>query len=51
MTVGDEIPMDEVKLWASQPIADNVLALPQYDDLPAADTINKIMADACPTVK
>lgn len=51
VTVGDEIPMDEVKLWASQPIADNVLALPQYDDLPAADTINKIMADACPTVK
>lgn len=48
--VTGEAPVDEIKKWASLPVADNVLALADYEQLPWAETMNKIMADICPTV-
>lgn len=49
--VTKKAPLSLVKAWASRPVADNVLAVRDYKDLEKPDTINKIIADACPVVE
>jgi len=44
-------PLDDIKTWASRPVADNVLVLRDFKDLGKAATVNRIIADACPKVE
>jgi hypothetical protein len=45
------VPISTVKELASMPKRNNVLAVNTFADLTAQDTINKIIANACPTVE
>jgi len=44
-------PLRQIKAWASRPVADNVLVLPDFKELTAKATLNKLIADACPVVE
>jgi hypothetical protein len=48
--VTKKAPLKLVKTWASRPVADNVVALKDYDELQLPETIDKIIANACPKV-
>lgn len=48
--VTKKAPLSLVKTWASKPVADNVLALKDYKELEKPETIDRIIADACPVV-
>eukprot|EP00929_Paragymnodinium_shiwhaense_P014082 TRINITY_DN121964_c0_g1_i1.p1 TRINITY_DN121964_c0_g1~~TRINITY_DN121964_c0_g1_i1.p1 ORF type:complete len:968 (+),score=282.91 TRINITY_DN121964_c0_g1_i1:93-2996(+) len=47
----DQAPIDQMKHWASRPVASNVLALKNIAELEKPDRISGIIADACPKVK
>ena len=44
-------PFRQIKAWASRPVADNVLVLPDFKELVTKATLNKVIADACPVVE
>jgi len=44
-------PIKEIQTWASRPVADNVLVIESYDELNEDKILNKLIADACPTVE
>lgn len=44
-------PLRQIKAWASRPVADNVLVLPDFKELTTKATLNKLVADACPVVE
>lgn len=44
-------PMRMIKSWASRPVANNILVLNDYKKLAASETINHLIADACPIVE
>mmetsp|Transcript_10556 Transcript_10556/g.32904 ORF Transcript_10556/g.32904 Transcript_10556/m.32904 type:complete len:974 (-) Transcript_10556:49-2970(-) len=44
-------PLREIESWASRPVADNVLVLNHFADLAKVETVNRIIADACPIVE
>lgn len=41
-------PLEEIKKLASRPLADNVVALPCYKELSKPETVNRVLAAACP---
>eukprot|EP00929_Paragymnodinium_shiwhaense_P008682 TRINITY_DN112645_c0_g1_i1.p1 TRINITY_DN112645_c0_g1~~TRINITY_DN112645_c0_g1_i1.p1 ORF type:complete len:915 (+),score=246.28 TRINITY_DN112645_c0_g1_i1:37-2745(+) len=49
--VTKKAPVKLIKDWASRPIADNVVALNDFTELGSVETVNKIIADACPKVE
>merc|ERR1740117_940486 len=42
--ISAEAPIDDVKHWASHPIADNVIDVPKIEHLATPKTINRIIA-------
>jgi len=44
-------PLRQIKAWASRPVADNVLVLPDFKELTSKATLNKLIADSCPIVE
>jgi uncharacterized protein with von Willebrand factor type A (vWA) domain len=49
--VTKKAPLQLVKTWASKPVADNVVALKDYKELEKPETIDRIIANACPVVE
>lgn len=43
--------IDNIKKWASKPVADNVLVVNHPSELSKTETLNKLVADACPKIK
>lgn len=43
--------VSDIKSWASKPLADNVLAVRNYDHLDEVANVNRIMAEACSVVE
>lgn len=43
-------PIRDIQKWASRPVADNVLKVKDFAELTGSSTINKVIADVCPTV-
>eukprot|EP00929_Paragymnodinium_shiwhaense_P007137 TRINITY_DN111084_c0_g1_i1.p1 TRINITY_DN111084_c0_g1~~TRINITY_DN111084_c0_g1_i1.p1 ORF type:complete len:810 (+),score=222.09 TRINITY_DN111084_c0_g1_i1:111-2540(+) len=43
-------PLEDIKLWASEPVQDNVVVVDSFKDLEQPEAINEIIADVCPEV-
>jgi len=48
--VTSSAPLSSIKRWASQPTNENVINVEAFSDLSNSSTIDKIIADLCPTV-
>jgi len=46
--VTKNVPLKEVKLWATRRWQENVVAVDKFDDLEKPDAVNHIIADICP---
>lgn len=44
-------PLQDIKEWASRPVADNVAPIATFEELVQPSNINRIIADACPVVE
>lgn len=51
VAVGGHVPMTDLARWASRPVAQNAVLVPNYDTLDMPETLNKVLADACPLVE
>jgi len=48
--ITEDADIDNIKEWASKPVADNVLMVRTPSELSKPETLNKLVADACPKI-
>lgn len=51
VAVGRNVPVKQMKFWASKPARDNVVKIQDFDGLQNPAVISDIISDACPKVK
>jgi len=51
VAVTDNAPVSLIKQWASVPWQENLIAVPDFEALQSKDTVNKIVANMCPTLE